>query len=275
MADALARYDRREFTAEGFTRTVWSRGDGPGVLVMHEIPGITPQVVAFADRLVDAGFTVDLPDLLGEAGAPPTPASYATSTARLCISREFQAFARRADRPIIAYLRALGRDLHERCEGPGIGAIGMCMTGGFALALAVDPHVLAPVLSQPSLPVGISPWHARDLGLPDEDAEVVASRTRDEDLPILGLRFRGDLLCPPPRFRALEARFGDAFEAIELDDGEWRAARRRLPDDEVPPTLTGLPHSVVGGDYLDAEPTRSAMARVVELFTAQLVEPRG
>jgi dienelactone hydrolase len=189
--------------------------------------------------------------------------------ARLCVSRELQAFARRADRPVVRWLRAAGADLHARTGGPGIGVIGLCMTGGFALALAVDEHVLAPVLGQPSLPVALTPAHARDLGLPDAAADVVADRCAAEGLQLLALRFRGDVLSPAARFAALRERFGDAVEVIELDDREWTRSRRALPRDERPVSL-GRPHSAIGGDYLDAPPTRAAMDRVLEFLEARL-----
>lgn len=258
------------FTHDGETKDTYWAGEGPGVLFMHEVPGLTPSNLAFARRLVDAGFTVAVPDLIGDAGRELSRGYAATTMAKVCISREFQAFALRADRPIIGWLRALGRELHQRAGGPGIGAVGMCLTGGFALALAVDRHVLAPVLSQPSLPPPITPLHARDLGLPDADADAVADRCATEDLCILGLRFSGDLLSPQARFTALRRRFGDAFEGVVLDEGEWKAARRALPADERPITVTGQAHSVLGGDYLDGPPTRAALDRVLALFTERL-----
>ncbi|WP_341250346.1 dienelactone hydrolase family protein [Euzebya pacifica] len=268
--DDLSDFTVDTFTHDGSTKTVYRAGEGPGVLFMHEVPGITPTNAAFARRLVDAGFTVAMPDLLGDAGRPLDPLYAGASMAKLCISREFRAFALQADRPIVRWLRALGRDLHTRAGGPGIGAVGMCMTGGFALGLAVDDHVLAPVLSQPSLPVAVTPLHARDLGIPDDHADIVADRCRDEGLCILGLRFEKDLLAPAARFRALAKRFGDAFEAVELDVGEWKRTRASLPEDERPMALTPTPHAVLGGDYLDGPPTKDALQRVLDLFTDRL-----
>lgn len=269
-ADALHDFTRDTFTHEATTRDVYWIGEGPGVLFMHEIPGITPPNAEFARRVAAAGFTVAMPDLLGEAGRPLSAAYMAKSVAKLCISREFRAFALGADRPVVRWLRALGEELHRRAGGPGIGAVGLCMTGGFALALAVDEHVLAPVLSQPSLPVAATPAQARDLGLPKDQAATVEARCRNDDLCVLGLRFAGDLLAPAARFRALKERFGEAFEAIELDDREWKANRKALPEQQRPVSLTGSPHSVLGGDYLDGPPTRAAFDRVIELFTDRL-----
>lgn len=274
MTDTLADFQRDTFTADGVTKDVYRAGEGPGVLFVHEVPGITPECAAFARRLVDADFTVAMPDLLGDAGRPATLGYAAQAMPRMCISREFQAFALKADRPIVRYLRALGRDLHQRAGGAGIGAVGMCFSGGFALALAADPHVLAPVLSQPSLPLPITPAHRRDIGLPDDQAQVVADRCAAEDLTILGLRFEGDVAVPPARFAALQERFGDAFEAVVLSPREHKAAIASLPADQRPDPLLPTPHSVLGADYVEVGPTRAALDRVLALFDRQL-RPAG
>ena len=48
MANALDAFTETQFTDEGETRTVYRAGSGPGVVVMSEMPGITPNVAAFA-----------------------------------------------------------------------------------------------------------------------------------------------------------------------------------------------------------------------------------
>src|SRR5271157_3776602 len=50
----------------------YRRGSGPAVIVIHEIPGLHPLVIRFADRIVAAGMTVFLPVLFGEPGRPVT-----------------------------------------------------------------------------------------------------------------------------------------------------------------------------------------------------------
>jgi dienelactone hydrolase len=135
----------------------------------------------------------------------------------VCISREFAAFARRAHRPVAEYVRALARSLHERVGGPGVGVIGMCFSGGFALAAAVEPAVLAPVASQPSLPFPVSRGHRADLGMSDEEARGVRARIDGEDLCLLGLRFSEDSISRGDRFAALERAFGPGWRAIQID----------------------------------------------------------
>ena len=66
--DVLAGWERGSFTAAGYTRDTYRRGEGPAVIVVHEIPGITPAVARFADEVVERGFTVVMPDLVGTPG---------------------------------------------------------------------------------------------------------------------------------------------------------------------------------------------------------------
>jgi len=41
-----------EFEHDGITHPVYRDGSGPGVLVMHEMPGMTPKCLELADRLI-------------------------------------------------------------------------------------------------------------------------------------------------------------------------------------------------------------------------------
>jgi dienelactone hydrolase len=212
----LDGWSRSTFEAAGFSHPVYRRGSGPGVIVVHEIPGITPSVLRFAEDVVHAGFTVAMPSLVGTPGKPVSRGYLARSVSQVCISREFTHWALQRTSPIIAWLRALGRALHAEVGGPGIGAVGMCFSGGFALAMMVDDTMVAPVLSQPSLPFTVKPGDARgtDLNLSPDDALVIAQRAAD-GCQVLGLRFDGDKLVGE-RFASLRSLLGDAFIAIEL-----------------------------------------------------------
>ena len=210
---ALAGWTRGEWAADGISHPTYRRGSGPGVIVVHEIPGITPTVASFAQEVVDAGFTVVMPLLVGEVGRPPSAGYMASSAARVCISREFTTMAVGRTSPVIAWLRALARELHASCGGPGVGAVGMCFSGGFALGMMLDDVMVAPVLSQPSLPFAIGRRRGADLGLSDEDAARVARRAAD-GCSVLGLRFDGDRLVGD-RFATLRSLLGDAFVAVE------------------------------------------------------------
>ncbi|MCA9692471.1 MAG: dienelactone hydrolase family protein, partial [Myxococcales bacterium] len=165
----LEGFSETSFSHGGVERTVYRRGEGPGVVIMHEVPGIIPQVAAFARRVADDGFAVALPHMFGTPGKPMSPLYAAGQIARACISREFTVLARRRSSPITDWLRALCRALHAERGGPGVGALGMCLTGNFALSLMVDPSVAAPVLSQPSLPFSLSPSHRRALAVSDDE----------------------------------------------------------------------------------------------------------
>ena len=249
------------FTHEDATRDVFTQGEGPGVVVMHEVPGITPEVAGFANRVAREGFTVFVPHLFGTPGRPLSAGYALGELARCCIRREFHVLAERGSSPITMWLRALCREAHRRCGGPGVGAIGMCMTGNFALSLMVDPSVMAPVLSQPSLPFPINAARRRALHLSDEDLAIVRRRAA-EGCGVLGLRFTGDRMVPGERFDRLRSESGEGFDAIEIDSGPGNAHG-------IPATA----HSVVTNDLVDEDghPTREALDRVLALFRERLV----
>ena len=111
--------------------------------------------LAFARRVRTLGCSVTLPVLFGEPGRSISPSYIARSITKACVASEFAAFATNSTAPISTWLRSLANAEHERCGGPGVGAVGMCFTGGFALGMMTEPSVVAPVLSQPSLPIGV------------------------------------------------------------------------------------------------------------------------
>ncbi len=216
--DPLAGWKRGEFTSADITRDVYRRGEGPCVVVIHEVPGITPLVARFANEVVERGFTVVMPDLVGTPGRSVTPLYAASSLAKVCVAREFTVFALNQTSPIIAWLRALARSVHLEVGGPGVGAVGMCFSGGFALGMMVDEIMLAPVLSQPSLPLPIGKRRGADLNLSPDDEAAVVQRARD-GCEVLGLRFTDDVAVGS-RFDTLREKLGDAFVAIELPSGK-------------------------------------------------------
>jgi dienelactone hydrolase len=134
--------------------------------------------------------------------------------AKVCVSREFTTMALRKKSPIVDWLRALARSLHAELGGPGVGAVGMCFSGGFALGMMVDDVMVAPVLSQPSLPFAVGKARAADLNLDPSD-EATIRRRAESGCSVLGLRYTGDGLVGT-RFEALRALLGDAFVAVEF-----------------------------------------------------------
>jgi len=210
----LDGWEHSEFTAAGITHGVFRRGSGPLVIVIHEIPGITPKVRRFAEEVVDRGFTVAMPILVGTPGRSPSRGYLASTFAKVCVSSEFTTWAVGRTSPIIGWLRALGRSLHADIGGSGIGAVGMCFSGGFALGMMVDELMQAPVLSQPSLPIAMGADRASDLSLSPDDLEAVVQRAAN-GCEVLGLRFTGDRMVGQ-RFETLRRLLGDAFIAVEL-----------------------------------------------------------
>jgi dienelactone hydrolase len=228
------------------------------VIVMAEIPGITPHVARFARWVRDAGFTVWMPNLFGEPGRPISMAATAGTILRACISREFRAFAADRSSPVIDWLRALAAHAHPLCGGRGVGAIGMCFTGNFALSLMLEPAVRAPVLSQPSLPLG----RRGGLHIAPEELAAVRARMEREDLNVLAYRFASDAFCRAERFAAYEEALGDRFVGRVLPDA---AANPDAPMKN--------PHSVVTLHLIDraGEPTARARDEILDFFRARLL----
>lgn len=269
--DPLADFDRGFFTHDDVSRAIFRKGTGPAVIVMAEIPGITPLVADFARRVVDIGCTAVLPHLFGTPGRDVEPASTSrlstvayglSSLVPVCISREFTTFATGQTSPVVSWLRALAAHEHERCGGPGVGAVGMCITGGFALAMATDDRMLAPVLSQPSMPVPLGRKRAHNIDISPDDLRTVKARCANDGLTVLGLRFKGDRLVGGSRFDFLREQLGDAFVAVELDGADAN------------PAAAMPPHSVLTEHLIDepGQPTRAALDQVLALFRSRLLD---
>jgi len=250
----LSGWARAPFTGAGMTYDCFEKGSGPGVVLIPEIPGITPEVLGLAEHLVRSGFTVVVPSPFGVPGKPMTAGYTIGTIARLCVSSEFRAFAVGAHRPISDYLRAVAADLAARTPGTGVGVIGMCFTGGFALALAVDDSVRASVLSQPGMPFPVGRARRLDATVSPAEFDRVAERAAAGDVCALGLRFSEDAGVPRERFATIAARLGDAFEVIELDSGKGN-----------PGGFRGTAHSVLTSEVREVpgHPALEARERVV------------
>jgi dienelactone hydrolase len=252
---------RRSETHGGVTRAVYQAGSGPAVIVIHEMPGLHPGVISFARRLVAAGFTAVTPSLFGTPGREVTSGYVLSSVLRGCVAREFTMLALGKTSPIVGWLRDVAARAHAECGGPGVGAVGMCFTGGFALGMAVDDRMLAPVLSQPGLPVPLGARRKAASGLSDADMARVVARAAD-GLCVMGLRFSNDRGSPPERFAALREALGDRFISIEIDSSPGN------PDGIKPAA-----HSVLTVELVESpgHPTKQALDGVIAFLQERLL----
>jgi len=257
--DKLEDFEHREIELLGKTRRVYVAGQGPAVIVMSEMPGISPYVARFARWVRDAGLTVYMPSLFGRDGVMPGVPGTMLTLARTCISREFRAFAANKSSPVTQWLRALAALAHQECGGHGVGAIGMCFTGNFALNMMLEKAVVAPVLSQPSLPM----HDAAGLAIHPEELARVKQRLEDENMTVRAYRFEGDTFCPAAKFAAYEEALGDRFLGNVLPDS---AANPDAP--------LKTPHSVVTLHLIDeaGEPTAQARDQILDFFRARLID---
>ena len=106
MTDPLADFSSFTFADRGQERTIYVKGDGPAVVVMHEVPGISAEVLRFARKVADAGFTVFMPHLFRVLGTATNEINRVRELAKLCISREWHVLAENRSSPIADWLRA-------------------------------------------------------------------------------------------------------------------------------------------------------------------------
>jgi len=262
--DSLDDFLSREISLNGVTKRVYVMGNGPAVIVMPEMPGISPQIARFCRWVKDAGFTVYLPSLFGIDGDVPTAEEGLAIFKRACVSVEFSALAGNQTSPVTLWLRALAKFAHEECGGPGVGAIGMCFTGNFALTMMLEPAMLAPVLAQPSLPMS----EPDGLEISPDDLSAVKHRLDRENLTVLAYRFQGDRFCTAQRFAAYTNALGDRFISKVLPDN--------AANPSPPPffeKIVGCPHSVVTAHLIDeaGQPTTRARDEILEFFAHKLL----
>ncbi len=258
--DCLEDFARFDFTHDNRERTVLRKGDGPAVIVMHEVPGISAEVARFARKVADAGFTVFMPHLFGVLGSKTSEFSRVRELAKLCISREWYVLAENRSSPIADWLRALARRTYHETGGRGVGAVGMCVTGNFALTMTLDRCVVAPVLAHPSFPLPITRRKAAAVHVTPETLANARRRIQEEGLKVLGVRFTSDVLfCRSARFETLRRELGDGFEGIEVP------GRSAKPHPEPP-------HSVLTIGLVDREGelTRQAVDRVIGFLAERL-----
>lgn len=262
--DPMTDFAQRLVDVDGVVKRVYVAGSGPAVVLMPEMPGISPDVLRFARWIAAAGFTVYVPSLFGVDGAYPTAAEGEAIVRRACVSAEFRAFAGGGTSPVTAWLRGLARQAHADCGGPGVGAIGLCFTGNFALTMALEPAVIAPVVNHPSLPLD----DPAGLELSEDDATAVRDRVDRDGLTVLGYRFDNDRWCTGQRFAAYQRLLGDAFDGRVLPGSS--------ANPEPPPFFRDVvqtPHSVVTAHFVDEEghPTTRARDEILAFLAARLL----
>lgn len=261
--DPLEDFGPRKITLNETTKMVHVSGKGPAVIVIPEVPGISPHVARFARWVREAGFTVYMPSLYGRDGEPIDLEVGQAIFKRVCVSAEFRAFGAGGTSPVTKWLRALAKLAHEECGGPGVGAIGMCFSGNFALSMMLEPSMLAPVLSQPALPLD----DEAGLEIDPEELKAVKTRLDKEDLTVLAYRFEGDRFCKAQRFAAYQDALGDRFIGTVLPDS---AANPDVP--EFFEKVVQTPHNVVTVHLIDEEgqPTRKARDEILAFFKHRL-----
>ena len=245
-------YNKSNFRAalnngKSVSHDVYTKGEGPVVVIIQELPGIGTETLSLADKFVDEGFMVVLPHLFGPLGKT---AMNSNLLRVFCMRKEFRLFEKGKTSPVVDWLRALCQDLRTQHQTKGVAVIGMCLTGNFAISLMADDAVLAGVSSQPSMPF----IDQSSLHMSAQDITEIREQL-DQKGPMLAYRFKGDKFCQGTKFKALNQSFNDDAERVKLT------------------TLPGKGHSVLTLDFVDKEghPTRAAFDEVLTYFRGALV----
>jgi dienelactone hydrolase len=249
---SIDQFQQFTHSTEKITHPVFYAGEGPAIIIIHELPGMVKECIHFAERLIGEGFSVYMPLLFGQPGKM----SMAGNLARLCVSWEFNLFAKRKTSPVVDWLRSLCRHIHSEKGGKGVGAIGMCLTGGFAIPMMVEPSLMAPVLSQPSLPLAMG---KATLGTSDQDLKTAKERATSENITIKAYRFSRDPFASAERMATYKSFFGEHFDYKELDSSQQKKHKKGC-------------HSVFTLDFVNepGHPTHDAYIDLVSYFKQQL-----
>ena len=242
-------FAQKTCTHFGKTRTVYQKGSGRHVVILPEVPGLHQKVFELGDKLVEHGFTVHLLSLFGKDGQPFRYRDAPSCLMSACIRKEFAVFAQHRSSPIADWVRAYCASLNKHTK-QGIGLIGMCLTGNFALSMLAEPWMLAPVLCQPSLPI-----------YPKSALHVDPKIIKNSSQKVLAMRFSHDLMCPKQRFTALSSKLGDRVQLIEIDSSLGN-----------PHNILPIAHSVLTKDFVDKEghPTKEALRKTVSFLNKHI-----
>ena len=252
QANSIDAYKKDVFRAtlsngREISHDVYSIGEGSPVIIIQELPGIGPATLRLADQIAHAGHHVVLPHLFGPIGK----LSLAANLARVfCMRKEFAIFSANGTSPVTEWLKALCQQKKNELSVPGVGVIGMCLTGNFAFSLIADQSVLAAVASQPSLPIG----KHDSLHMSDKQIESVKGRL-EEIGPMKMFRFEEDWMCSTKK----EKEIDNVFNC----NGKVLVEKHIIP---------GKGHAVLTQDFVgeDGHPTKVALDSMLDYFAEKL-----
>lgn len=202
VRDSLEDFRRSNWTFGGRSFDLYTgAAGGPSVLLLHELPNLTPEVAGLARELQREGFQITMPSLIGDAGEPSNLGL--KSLAAICVRSEFNALFSSETPPVVTWIRGLLGELAK--AGKPVGVVGLCFSGGFALASAIEPSVAAVVSCQPALPLAIG----SKIDISAADRRALRGRLDSGALAGLVYRFQDDHISPCQRLGGLQSALGD------------------------------------------------------------------
>lgn len=231
-------YRWSSFEHDGMRHDVYVGGEGPPVILIHEAGGLDLSTLDVADRIRVERFRVLLPVLVGRPSGAASGGSAAVNLLRMCVSREVHVFLTGRTSPIARWLRALADA--EKGDHRGVGIVGMCFSGGFAIAAATTDSVVAAVASQPALPWPLLPGSGADLGLDRKDVTCVVDRFRRGEVGVLALRYVDDRASSRDRIERIKREFGADVVIEPIGSAHSVLTRAADPIDPDPAAVPAL-----------------------------------
>ena len=181
------------------------------LIILHELPGMSPSFIKYCSEMADKGFKVYMPLMFK---SPNTQMSN-LQTGLFCLTWEFKKLFRargseRHARPFTAWLIELVDFVGANNPDAKIGVVGMCLTGSFAIAAIAAPNVNAAVVCQPSHPFFFG---IKTLGLSNSQRTNAADRAQTLTRPCAkGYRFKDDHISRESHMSAVQDLMRDTFE---------------------------------------------------------------
>jgi len=209
------------------TYDLYAIGTGRPVILVHEMTGVTPETLRLARDLANEGFRVYLPVLFGDFPQPDGLAPKLRAIAHVCLSREFHLLSTGQTSPVTHWLKNVTQWVAAQHPERKVGLIGMCLTGGFVLVMMLALQAGAVVVCQPTIPLALTGRARRSYGLSVRD--VAAAQAHRPALPILGLRYARDIICPRERLEQVRTDFPQA-QVIYLPGGSGPVSHATLTE---------------------------------------------
>lgn len=243
------------------------------VLLLHELPGLTPGAIDLADFLhLELNRRCYMPLLFGEYGQSETGL---TPLLQACQTGRWKVFNCTWPGRILDDSWSMTSQVAEKHPEEAITVIGNCLTGTLPLELIAHPKVEVAIHCQPALPFGLT---RKNAAWPIDGPRLERSLDSLESIEnkrLIFIHYVGDSIAPVSRIRWLldqiEMRNPELLNQVDLliaaecqsnAKAPFSAAQQRrviyveVDDQNCHPTITGAKES-------DRQALRSALIGIL------------